>query len=277
MRAAYVEGHSYDELARAFDVPLNTMRTCCVGADRACEVSRVTSGSAMLLDDLPDDPDAALAAEYVLRLLDPAEEAACAARIERDPGFAAEVARRQADFAALDGAFAAVAPPAGLRAWVEERLFGRPPGLLARVWGGRGLWRAVAAVAVVAAAFGRPAPEVEAPELVATVSPTVGDVQLVALVDREAGLIRFTGSPARRWPAARSELWLLPEGATAPASLGVVPAEARFSVPVPAAFAGQVGPGTAILVSSEQAGGSPTGQPQGDVLAQGRGQRALTA
>ena len=31
------------------------------------------SGSAMLPDDLPDDPDAALAAEYVLRLLDPAE------------------------------------------------------------------------------------------------------------------------------------------------------------------------------------------------------------
>ena len=27
VRAAYVEGHSYDELARAFDVPLNTMRT----------------------------------------------------------------------------------------------------------------------------------------------------------------------------------------------------------------------------------------------------------
>jgi DNA-directed RNA polymerase specialized sigma24 family protein len=27
VQAAYVEGHSYDELARAFDVPLNTMRT----------------------------------------------------------------------------------------------------------------------------------------------------------------------------------------------------------------------------------------------------------
>ncbi len=27
VRAAYVQGHTYDELARAFDVPLNTMRT----------------------------------------------------------------------------------------------------------------------------------------------------------------------------------------------------------------------------------------------------------
>ena len=42
----------------------------------------------------PDEPDdAALAAEYVLRLLDPTEEAACAARAAQDRAFAAEVAR----------------------------------------------------------------------------------------------------------------------------------------------------------------------------------------
>ena len=27
VRAAYVEGHTYDDLARAFGVPINTMRT----------------------------------------------------------------------------------------------------------------------------------------------------------------------------------------------------------------------------------------------------------
>jgi RNA polymerase sigma-70 factor, ECF subfamily len=27
VRAAYVEGHSYEDLARRFNVPLNTMRT----------------------------------------------------------------------------------------------------------------------------------------------------------------------------------------------------------------------------------------------------------
>ena len=46
-------------------------------------------------DDWPEDPDGALAAEYVLRLLDPAEEAACAARVAREPAFAAEVGRWQ--------------------------------------------------------------------------------------------------------------------------------------------------------------------------------------
>jgi anti-sigma-K factor RskA len=220
------------------------------------------SGSAMIPDDLPDDPDAALAAEYVLRLLDAAETAACEARLARDPAFAAEVVRWQEDLAALDDAFAPAEPPARLGARVEEALFGRPPGLLARLWGSAGLWRAVAAAAVIAAVvLGRPAPETEAPELVATVAPTVGDLQLVALLDRDAGLIRFTRL-AGEAPQGRSfELWLLPEGATAPESLGIIPAEARFSVPIPASFAADVGPGTQILVSNEVEGGSPTGVP----------------
>ena len=68
-----------------------------------------------ILPDLPDDPDAALAAEYVLRLLDAEEEAACAARVARDTAFAAEVARWQTAFAGLDAGFAPVTPPAGLR------------------------------------------------------------------------------------------------------------------------------------------------------------------
>ena len=112
-------------------------------------------------------------------------------------------------------------------------------------------------------------PEVAQPELVATVNPIVGDVQLVALVDREAGLLRFSrlaGEPA----AGRSlELWLLPSGETVPAPLGLVPGQSRFSIPIPAGFAERVGPGARILVSDEIAGGSPTGLPQGTVLAGG--------
>ena len=128
---------------------------------------------------------------------------------------------------------------------------------------------AAAAVVALGVLLGRPAPppEAEAPDLVATVAPTVGDVQLVALVDRDAGVIRFTRLAGSAPPGGSLELWVLPEGATAPASLGVVPAEQRFSVPIPAA--GRVGAGAAILVSAEAEGGSPTGQPQGPVLASG--------
>jgi len=48
-----------------------------------------------------------------------------------------------------------------------------------------------------------------------------------------------------------------------------VPAEARFAVPLPPALAARVAPGAAILVSQEAEGGSPTGLPQGRVLASG--------
>ena len=92
-------------------------------------------------------------------------------------------------------------------------------------------------------------------------APTVGDVQLVALVDREAGLIRFTRLAGEAPPGRSFELWLLPEGATVPESLGVIPTEARFSVPIPATYAASLGPGTQILVSNEVEGGSPTGEP----------------
>lgn len=224
-------------------------------------------------DDWPEDPDGALAAEYVLRLLDPAEEAACAARVAREPAFAAEVGRWQEALSALDTAFVPQTPPARLRARVEERLFGRPPSLLARLWGSAPLWRGVAAAALIAAVtlgtLGRTPPEIAPPQLVATVNPISSTVQLVARVDRDAGLLRFArlaGEPA----AGRSlELWLLPAGETVPAALGLVPAEQRFAVPIPPGFADRVGPGAQILVSDEVEGGSPTGLPQGAVLAGG--------
>lgn len=223
-----------------------------------------------LLSDLPDDPDAALAAEYVLRLLDPAEEAACAARVARDPAFADAVARWRGALSALDAGFAPVAPPPGLQARIEARLFGARPSALVRMWESAALWRAVAAAAVVAAVvLGRPSAPVPAPDLVAGVAAPDGSVHLVALVDRAAGTIRFSHLAGAAAPGRSLELWVLPAGAAAPASLGVVPAAARFAVPIPLDAAAALGPGTAIIVSDEVAGGSPTGQPQGAVLAQG--------
>ena len=272
VRAAYVEGHSYDDLARRFDVPLNTMRTWLRRALIALRKCLEFMSDASFLDDLPDDPDAALAAEYVLRLLDPAEEAACAARIAREPGFAAEVERWQTAFSALDTAFASVAPPPRLRARIEERLFGRPSSLLARLWGSAPLWRGVATAAVLGAlAFGylgRTGPEPEPPQLVATVNPIVGDVQLVALVDRDAGLLRFSRLAGSEAPGRSFELWLLPEGETVPAVARRRPRGRAVRRADPGGLRRSCGPGARILVSDEVAGGSTTGLP-GPVLAGG--------
>jgi anti-sigma-K factor RskA len=57
------------------------------------------------------------------------------------------------------------------------------------------------------------------------------------------------------------ELWILPPGAKAPASLGVLPAAGRR-----VAVAHMPPPGTQLMVSVEPVGGSPTGAPTGPVV-----------
>ncbi len=59
------------------------------------------------------------------------------------------------------------------------------------------------------------------------------------------------------------ELWALPEGASRPRSLGVLPAKGRV-------VTASLQAGTQLMVSLEPRGGSPTGQPTGPVLYGGR-------
>jgi anti-sigma-K factor RskA len=222
----------------------------------------------------PGDPDAALAAEYVLRLLDADEEAACAAREARDPAFAALVDEWRAEFATLDDAFAPATPPVHLQRRIEERIFGREPSALARLWQSAGLWRAVAAAAVLAALwFGLPRPGPEpagAPAtLVATLAPLDSGVQFVAYADPATGVLNLAhvaGVPA----AGRDfELWLIPEEGADPLSLGVLPATFPVRLTLDPADAALFGPDGTLAVSAEPAGGSPTGAPTGAVQAIG--------
>lgn len=226
-------------------------------------------------DDGPEAPEATLAAEYVLRLLPPEAAAAAAAREARDPGFAADVARWRAEFAGLDAAFDPVTPPAALGPRIEQALFGAPPSRLARVWGSLALWRAAAALAVLALALltaigplGLLAPP-PATRLVAAVQPRDSEVSLIALHEPGSAVVEFrllAGGPA----TGRSlELWLLPEGETLPASLGVIPPEGRLTAPLAPDLLARLTPGAQILISSEPEGGSPTGTATGPVVAAG--------
>jgi anti-sigma-K factor RskA len=63
------------------------------------------------------------------------------------------------------------------------------------------------------------------------------------------------------------QLWALPQGATAPTSLGLIPPEGRMNV-IPAAI--RPAPGMLIEISQEPPGGSPTGRPTGPILFIGR-------
>jgi anti-sigma-K factor RskA len=223
------------------------------------------------LDGLPPgDRDAALAGEYVLRLLDPAEEAACAAREATDPAFAAEVARWRADLAELDAGFAAVTPSAGLRGRVEARLFPEAarPSALARVWNSLGLWRGLAAAATAAAVWLAVAPP-RAPEaeLLAALGPREGGGEFVATFDPTTGRLVITRLLGEADPGRVLELWALVD--QTPVSLGLLPDQTRAEIVLPPELAERLGEGTLVEVTEEPAGGSPTGGPTGTVLALG--------
>lgn len=202
----------------------------------------------------PREADEALAAEYVLGVLDLAERSTAEARIKRDPAFAALVADWEERLAGLNDEFAEAPAPNVLPA-VEARLFPKAP----RTARG-GLWGwlsgAVLASVLVLAALATLVPP--QPALVAVL--TTADARLSYEVRHsgdELQVLRVAGAPA---VAGRvHELWLIAPDA-APVSLGLLDApELVVAYPRPPE-------GWTLAVSIEPAGGSPFGTPTGPVI-----------
>jgi anti-sigma-K factor RskA len=221
---------------------------------------------------IPADPEGrdALAAEYVLGTLEAREASAVMAALPRDPALAEAVARWEARLAPLTALAAPEAPPPDLWSRIEAALAPAPKPATLPWW--RKLadpWRigALGATAVAAglAAFlvVRPAP----PPLMMTVLLTDRD-QPAWLVQADAGEIRLASLNTRPAPPDRVlELWALPQGATAPTSLGLIPADGRISVR-PATI--RPHPGMLIEITLEPPGGSPIGRPTGPIQFIGR-------
>lgn len=225
-----------------------------------------------------DDGPEALAAEYVLGLLDAEARAAAEARLIADPDFAEEVAFWRAHFSALDQAYAPVTPPADALRKIETRLFGAEAaeraGPLARLWGSLALWRAVAVVAIVLAVAVAVRPDLlrtsgpTPAELVASLQADDSPVHFVAVYDPDHQRLRFNHVSGDRQAAHDFELWVI-EGDKAPVSLGVIPAGQSITVAVAPGHRGLLHSGSVLAISSEPLGGSPTGQPTGPVVAAG--------
>ncbi|TIR45483.1 MAG: anti-sigma factor, partial [Mesorhizobium sp.] len=64
------------------------------------------------------------------------------------------------------------------------------------------------------------------------------------------------------------ELWMI-EGKNAPVSMGVIPAGQTARMTISPAVQERLAQGAVLAVSLEPAGGSPTGQPTGPVVAAG--------
>jgi anti-sigma-K factor RskA len=200
------------------------------------------------------EEDDALAAEYVLGVLDLSERLAAEARIKADPDFARLVASWEERLSPLNDNYAEVPAP-NLLPRIEARLF-PAPAPPAR----SGIWRWLAGMAVAASLVIVGLATLTPPRQVLVATLATGDARLSYEVKSFGDTLRVTrvaGVPAVAGQV--HELWVIAPGA-APVSLGLLedqPLTVRYPVP-PA--------GWTLAVSVEPAGGSPTGAPTGPVI-----------
>jgi anti-sigma-K factor RskA len=215
--------------------------------------------------DFPDDIGV-LAGEYVLGALQPAEMREVLRRSVREPALGDAIAWWENRLNPLARLVAPVAVPPGL--WDRIAASTGANVVRPRVWSSPRLWQATtaAAVALAAAVAGfavlHPVTAPSAPRFVAALAPLDAPGASFVAETEQNGAIRVRALQQVAVASGRDlQLWALPDGAAAPISLGVLPAQGRLVA------ADQLPrPGTKLLVSLEPAGGSPTGQPTGPVL-----------
>lgn len=233
---------------------------------------------------LPDDPDLT-AAEYVAGLLTAAEAREVEARAIGDPTLArgildwqrrlsglARLARPEPPPDSVWQRLAAVidpqpatstpaAQPTRRRLSRYRRRVGtRTPDrrmMLAHLFAGGMIGAAVAfAIVLPKMAISLPA--------VASLNPVGTPVPAFLVMVTKDGFATIIANAADVQPGNSLELWGLPQGATTPIRLALLPTEGRLRIPAIVPI------GTELLVSQEPKGGSPTGQPTGPVVYRGR-------
>lgn len=221
----------------------------------------------------PDEERRVAVAEYVLGLGSAQTRAAVERAIETSPALAAEAGFWEQRFSAFNDDYEPATPPAALLGQIEQRLFAKakaPWYNSLRLW--RSLAGAAAAIAVVAVGLNLLSPRIEPPQdaaqLVAALSAVESDVSFVALYDAQSGALRVSGTGTPAGTANDYELWFI-EGENAPISMGVLAVGEAQSIAVDDALRDQIAQGITLAVTREVAGGSPTGAPQGPIVAAG--------
>jgi len=223
------------------------------------------------------EDDQVLVAEFALDLLDGGERAAVARRIAAEPALRADLQLWRARLSTLDDEFAEHAPPSGVLAKVEARLFGSTA-VAGGWWNSLPLWRglagALAAVSIVAVGLNIMQPRFDAQtaatQLVAALQANEGSgVEFVAFYDTGTQAVRLIGLQGQAIADKDFELWYI-KGEEPAVSMGVIPVDARVEIPLDASAKAKIGEGTVLAVTLEQKGGSPTGVAQGPIVAVGK-------
>lgn len=228
-----------------------------------------------MTEDAPGDRDL-LAAEYVVGLLTPSEARQVEAWAIADPALASSISAWQERLSGLSQHATPVTPPASVWRRLEAEIM--PPVRSERQHNGRwksvAAWRGAASKAglvfaggVVGAAI---VGAVLAPKLmtsqpaVAALTPVGTPMPAFLVMVRKDGTATIVATAAEVQPGNELQLWGLPEGATMPIRLSVLPTSGRLDMPA------AMSAGTVLLVSSEPKGGPRLGGPTGPVVYKGR-------
>lgn len=222
--------------------------------------------------------DDVLAAEYVLGVQTAEERAGVQRRVEESRDFAALVDRWEHRFWPLAAEFPEVAPPAGVKAKIDRLLFSSAssarPVERGGFWSSLAVWRTLAIgslaalAAFVAVPFLNP-PEPESREqMVASLAAEGSDVHYLVMFDGETGQVGLSHVSGKPATGRDFQLWVI-KGTQAPKSIGLVPGGQTARITLPTPIADVMEKGDVFAISLEPAGGSPTGQPTGPVVAAG--------
>jgi anti-sigma-K factor RskA len=224
------------------------------------------------------------AGEFVLGTLSPTERMRFEMRLRTDRRAQAAVAYWERRLAPLAGFAADIEPTPALFPRIEQtiKLQGRQSRgramvpLYRRIWNNLSLWRSAAIGAgLLAAAFAgllliRPFPQAAVPSFVAILGNAEGGPVWLVTTDSVDGTVSV--DPVDQLPTDNRvpELWLIPAGASAPISLGVLQPGARTVTRLGVEQLEKFGRGASLAVSLEPPGGSPIGTPTGPIVQQGR-------
>jgi anti-sigma-K factor RskA len=229
----------------------------------------------------PEDEGRVLAAEYVLGVLGAEERRAVEKRMAEEPSFAREVAEWEDRLGPMASYVTPVTPPA--QTWMRiEASLGAPTNTAAAppatIWQSLAFWRglgigssAIAAACIAALVYVGMRPTTLTPRvpLLATLTGLkTNQPNFVAAISTDGRSLTIVPASLLTADKRSMELWLIPEGGK-PASLGLIAAGQPVQLNVPPNLLPLVGSGATLAVSLEPLGGSPTGQPTGEVIAHG--------
>jgi anti-sigma-K factor RskA len=224
----------------------------------------------------PADGGNVIAAEYVLGVLSAAERRELERRLAQEPALDIEVAFWEERLGGLADAVAPVAPPDHTWSRIEAAI-AEPAARPASVWQSLAFWRSfaigsatLAAASIAALAYIGLVPTARAP-LMATLSGSAGQPNFVAAITKTGNSLTIVPASLLTTDQRAFELWLIPSGQNQrPHSLGLIQPGQPIKLDIPPDLAGRVTPDATLAVSVEPPGGSPTGQPTGEVIAHGK-------